>query len=253
MKLARIVAFASFSTVVLLTYQNCGGGFETLEKNFGDLAGSSDLGSVDLKSQALNIMDKNCKSCHGTTNLSGTTFDYATDLNKIAASNLVVAGQPNNSLIYQRIAEGSMPPGLPLPSDQQRIIADWITSLAQPTPTPTLTPAPTATPTPTPTVTPVPTVTPIPTVTPTPTPVNTATYTYVYNNLLFQCAQCHGGAGGHYLTNYNEFQSIIVKGNPDSSQLYFVLSTGKMPLGNPASADLVKAVYDWIKAGAPNN
>jgi len=187
----RILGATSAITIalglVVLNYQACG---RVPVKNFGkDEFGTETLASADLKSQALNVLDKNCTSCHSTSYSSGTNFAYANDLNKIATSTYVVPGNPAASSLYYEIINGEMPPGNPLNSDQARIIYDWIAALpkvtATPTPTPTPTPVATPTPTPmptatprptvTPTPTPMPTATPRPTVTPTPTPAPTAT------------------------------------------------------------------------------
>ncbi|MBS1969281.1 MAG: c-type cytochrome [Bdellovibrionales bacterium] len=230
---------------LLIGFQNCGNGFEMVEKTVGS-PGAMDLGSADLKSQALIIMEKNCVSCHAGSNASGTGFSFADDLNKIAASRYVVPGNPNSSLIYQRIALGNMPPLAMLPSDQQRVIADWIMSLPTSTPSPT----PVMTPTPAPTATPTPKQTPTPTPTATP---SMATYSYLYNSFLSTCAGCHGNAGGYTLKTYNDFLKIIVKGNANQSLLYGVVSDGRMPQGRVVSDQDKKALYDWIQAGALNN
>lgn len=159
------IGIAIGTLAIVFYFQACG----KFEFQPPEIADSSSLGSngpdnnnpnnVDLKSQALNVFTKNCQSCHGPQSGALSAFTYANDLNKIAASQYVVAGNPSASKVYQRSTDGTMPPGNPLSSDKARIIADWITSLAHqnptPTPTPTATPPGGSTPTPTPTPTPV--------------------------------------------------------------------------------------------------
>jgi mono/diheme cytochrome c family protein len=278
----RILGVTSFVTIalgfVVLNYQACG---RVPMKNFGkDELGSESLASADLKSQALNVLDKNCTSCHNSSYSSGTNFAYANDLNKIAASSYIVPGNPAASSLYYEIINGQMPPGNPLNSDQAAIIYDWISSLPKvtatptPTPTPVVTPTPAATPTPVatpkptvtpaPTATPVPTATPRPTVTPTPTPTPTpagtpanATFTYINSNILKpRCAGCHGSAGGVSYASYASATAAksVIKGNPESSGLYTTTKSGSMPTsGAKLTATETELIRVWILNGAPNN
>ena len=46
----------------------------------------------------------------------------------------------------------------------------------------------------------------------------------------------------------------IVPGNPDGSAIYTLTKSGVMPFGGPKLSDAdVQKIFDWIKAGAPNN
>ncbi|WP_413290947.1 c-type cytochrome [Bdellovibrio sp. HCB337] len=141
------------------------------------------------------------------------------------------------------------------------------TPVPTPTPTPAPTPVPTPTPTPVPTPKPTPVPTPVPTPTPTPTPVPTptpaptpvpnpnATFTYISVNVLQKrCNSCHGGAGGFSFNTYTNTLKAVKVGNPTGSVLYTEVNSGSMPQGGAKlpAAD-IKAIYDWIAAGAPNN
>lgn len=243
---------------VVLSFQACGrmpsSGF-----NQEDL-GESQLGSsLDLRSQALNVLEKNCASCHNPTYSSGTSLNMVHDLDQLAASSYVVPGDPMASGLYTDIANGYMPPGAPLGSDQARIIYDWIVSLspgATPTPAPTLTPTPTpsSTVTPAPTATPRPGATPTPNPTPTPTPVNLATFTYINANILQpKCVSCHGTSGGYSYANYTATLRSVVPGNPNASLLYTETASGSMPKRTRLTTQEVDLIRSWIQAGALNN
>lgn len=82
---------------------------------------------------------------------------------------------------------------------------------------------------------------------------------------IFQksCIRCHGGSNprsGLSLENYQNAMKggnnapDIVPGNPDNSPIYTLVKSGTMPFGGPRLSDAdVQKIYDWIKAGAPNN
>lgn len=250
-KISGIILLVSACTIVVLQFQACGRPFEVGGQSMSLTQDSAS--SIDLKSQALNVFVKNCQSCHDSKNVSGTRFTYADDLNKIAASVFVVPGKPESSQIYIMMAAGTMPIGSLMPSDQNRIIHDWITSLTtSPQPIPTSTPV-VVNPTPTP-VPGVPTPTPIPAnMTPSPTPPM-PTFSYIYNKILIGCQGCHGGAGGYGYENYTNTLKSIVKGNPAASPLYTSLNSGRMPKNGTKVTDAdLKQIFDWIAAGALNN
>ena len=258
---AQILSIAAFLSLPLI-YQACGGansGFN-LNSEGMDLGSTAGLADADLKSQTLGILEKNCASCHDSRNSSGTSLNYINDLNLLAASSYVVKGNPSASTLYLEIVNGQMPPGNPISSANAAIIQEWITSLAatpKPTPTPGVSPTPVTSPTPVASPTPKPSVTPTPTATPTPTPTPTpsmATFTYVFNNILKpKCVGCHGSAGGYSFANYTSTLKAVVAKNPSASPLYTSTNSGKMPTSGKLSAQEIKAISDWITAGALNN
>jgi hypothetical protein len=64
------------------------------------------------------------------------------------------------------------------------------------------------------------------------------------------CAQCHGSS----ISKYPSIMQVVVPGNPKASQLYYDVSTGRMPRGRDRlGSDQIKEIYDWIAAGALNN
>jgi len=106
-----------------------------------------------------------------------------------------------------------------------------------------------------------PTARPIPTQAPTPTlgagiAVNTwlGTYDGLFRN---RCSTCHGRTkvGGLTLATYQDalkggdHGAAIVPGDPDASMMVQVQSQGGHP--GQLSADELKSIIEWIKAGAP--
>lgn len=262
-----VIVFMGLTGLILM-YQACG---RVPMSNFGqsEIAGENLGSNADLKSQALNILEKNCAGCHDSNNYAGTDLTYVNDLNQLASSPYVVPGDPESSQLYLSISGGEMPLSGPLNSDQANIIAEWIMSLdpvpaPTPTPNPTPTPTPISTPTPTPTpgptatprasVTPTPTATPTPSPSPTPTP-SQATYSYIYTNILKpKCVGCHGSAGGYSFATYSATLKAVVPGSPSQSLLYSSTQSGSMPKGGTRlTTQQLDLIYKWIQAGALNN
>jgi mono/diheme cytochrome c family protein len=81
------------------------------------------------------------------------------------------------------------------------------------------------------------------------------TYSSISSVILSQgCTSCHGGAGGYSFDTYNHTIAAVSGSNPAGSALYTSMANGSMPKGGPTlSAAQLKAVSDWIQAGAQNN
>lgn len=74
---------------------------------------------------ALAIITQYCTSCH--TSSSGPYNVYnLTDVNHLQSSGLIVAGAPGQSLLFNVVAGGTMPPGAPLPSSVVTTLSSWI-------------------------------------------------------------------------------------------------------------------------------
>lgn len=246
-----------------LLQAGCGRTFNTTPIGYnGPESGSNDSASsgTDINTKTAQILKTQCAGCHDANNYAGTNLTYVDNLNQLAASNYISPGDPDNSYLMSRVASGSMPPSSPMTAQDQAVLREWITSL---TPAPTPTPAPTATPAPTPvpmpTATPIPTPTPVATPTPTPVPTPTpnpnAKFSYLSANVFTKkCNSCHGGAGGFSFNTYTNTIKALTPGNPAGSPLYTSVNSGGMPKGGAKlpAAD-IKAIYDWIAAGAPNN
>ena len=68
------------------------------------------------------------------------------------------------------------------------------------------------------------------------------------------CVSCHGGAGGYSFDSYSNTLAAVSAQNPSASPLYTAVSSGRMPKGGTKLSDAqIKAISDWITAGAPNN
>jgi hypothetical protein len=74
-------------------------------------------------SQALAILQQNCVSCHTSESGPDDVYDV-TDVNHLLSFGLVVSGQPGQSLLYQQISEGLMPPTGPLSAIDQEAISN---------------------------------------------------------------------------------------------------------------------------------
>ena len=101
------------------------------------------FGQVDYESQVQTILNNSCAtSCHvngggyhGNLDLSSYDNLMAGDSNN---GPVVVAGDHANSLLWQKVNSGAMPPsGSDLSSDEINIIADWIDEGALPQPSTT--------------------------------------------------------------------------------------------------------------------
>jgi mono/diheme cytochrome c family protein len=82
-----------------------------------------------------------------------------------------------------------------------------------------------------------------------------ANYSSIAANILVPgCTVCHGNSGGYSFASYADTMQAVTPGNPGASMLYLAVSQGVMPKGGPnLSAEQVKAVGDWISAGAAND
>ena len=77
------------------------------------------------------------------------------------------------------------------------------------------------------------------------------------------CSRCHAGSGvraGLDLSTYASTMKggtggpAVVAGDPDKSTLYTLVKSGVMPFGGSRLSDSdAQKIYEWIKAGAPNN
>ncbi|MDC0719248.1 c-type cytochrome domain-containing protein [Nannocystis bainbridge] len=85
----------------------------------------------ELSAQTVNILDKNCKQCHGADSAALGSINYITNLDALISNGKVVPGEPNNSAIYRRMAAtmAPMPPEgqEPRPTeDDIRAVEQWI-------------------------------------------------------------------------------------------------------------------------------
>lgn len=65
---------------------------------------------ADLAARAKAVLTTHCARCHGQDGAVEGGLNYAADLPKLVARKKVTAGDPDGSRLFQRIADGTMPP-----------------------------------------------------------------------------------------------------------------------------------------------
>ena len=82
---------------------------------------------VDYETQIQTIFNNSCTSCHIYGHNSGLNLTtYSATMTGGTSGAAVVAGDHANSLLWQRVENGSMPPSGNLSSDQINLVAQWI-------------------------------------------------------------------------------------------------------------------------------
>src|SRR4051812_8050295 len=87
---------------------------------------------ADLSVQVQKILEKNCAECHGAKGDKSAGIDFIEDVERVKEEGLVIAKDPANSPLYQRLIETDESKRMPFgedPLSQQDIalIAKWIT------------------------------------------------------------------------------------------------------------------------------
>lgn len=84
----------------------------------------------DIQAQALAILDRACVSCHSATNIQGNFGSLDNVEAMLASGRYLVAGSPERSLIYTKLAPvGNMPPSGTLKPEEVATIKQWISGL----------------------------------------------------------------------------------------------------------------------------
>ncbi|MBX9626425.1 MAG: WD40 repeat domain-containing protein [Gemmataceae bacterium] len=81
--------------------------------------------SADLAAKARAVLTTHCGRCHGQDGAAEGGLNYAADLAKLVARKKVVAGDPDSSRLFGRMADGTMPP----PDEQPRPSADEVAAV----------------------------------------------------------------------------------------------------------------------------
>ena len=99
-----------------------------------EVASDDALATLDLKSKSLEILEQNCASCHNLENAQGG-FDSVLDAEEmIKSGRYIVPGDPDNSLIIERLAPtGNMPPSGQFRSEDAETLKTWIADIGQDT------------------------------------------------------------------------------------------------------------------------
>lgn len=211
-------------TIPFLLYQNCGKPSDLQYSSTFDL--SSQLGAQE---SSLLILQKNCSECHSDSVVSGNVGDI-TDLEYLIYSRLIIPGEPEISPIITQVTQGQMPVGKPaLSSAEVEALKTWIKGLNQQDTGGGVVTAPTI----------------------------EAKYSALASQIFGpRCVTCHAGRN-YKLNSYTEIMRIVTAGNSANSLLYQVVTVGanggRMPQGGGLSSAQIKAIQDWINAGAMNN
>lgn len=219
------LSFFTLFIGTMLMYQNCG------KPSSLDYSSSIDLATeAGLQKASLGILEKNCSECHNSTTQNGNVGDVS-NVDYLIYSRLVVPGEPEISPIIVAITQGAMPVGKPpLGSSDVEILKSWILALNQDTQGTGGTPTPTIL-----------------------EPKYSALAQQIFTPL---CVQCHAGKN-YKLNSYAEVLRTVKAGDAANSLLYQAVTIGatggKMPQGGGLSSTQIKAIQDWINAGAQNN
>ena len=85
------------------------------------------FGQVDYSSQIQTILNDNCTSCHTYGHSSGLDLtNYSSVINGGNSGAVIIPGDHANSILWQKINSGAMPPNGTISSTQINLIADWI-------------------------------------------------------------------------------------------------------------------------------
>src|SRR4051812_8206276 len=60
--------------------------------------------------KALDVLKAHCYHCHGDAGNVEGGMNYILDLNRLVARKKVIPGKPDQSLLFKRVAAGTMPP-----------------------------------------------------------------------------------------------------------------------------------------------
>jgi len=84
--------------------------------------------AADIETAAVELISENCLACHdGKTKTAGldlTSRESALEGGQNGPS--LVPGDPEKSLLFQRVAAGEMPLGDPLPTKKRELLREWI-------------------------------------------------------------------------------------------------------------------------------
>ena len=181
---------------------------------------------IRFETDILPILNQRCVLCHGNQTMakSMNLSSYSGTIKGSESGAVVVAGKPDESLLFKKVHEGEMPKGgLPLSATEVNAIREWIASGA----------------------------------------LSAITFEEAVAPILqANCTQCHGSAARLKnldlstfagLVNGGESGPVITPGKPDESRLYTMIHEGQMPKGGkPLTADQIAIIGEWIKAGAPS-
>jgi mono/diheme cytochrome c family protein len=89
--------------------------------------------SANAETPALDLLARHCVTCHNTSDPKGglDLSQAATALRGADSGPVIVAAQPEKSILLERVADGSMPPehdGRRLTKEEVAVLRDWVTA-----------------------------------------------------------------------------------------------------------------------------
>lgn len=185
--------------------------------------------SLSINTNVATILTNRCASCHD----NGISYGGLGSLSEtdLINSGHIIAGNPEASRIYIRMADGTMPPGGGVPLQEIADIYTWISNIPVTDQTPTI-------------------------------PALAPTYSSLHANIFFpKCVGCHNDTdpgrpgGGYSMSTHLKVLDKVNIEDPTGSALYNEVFTGQMPPGSSPNltAEEIEMVLQWINNGALND
>ena len=107
---------------------DCAGECDGPGLNSDGCCGEDNSSCVHYSTEIQPIFDANCTPCHITSTRNNLSLSNYTNIMSGNSTNgpVIVSGDHANSLLWQKVNSGSMPPSGQLTSDQINLIATWI-------------------------------------------------------------------------------------------------------------------------------
>ena len=104
----------------------CGG--DAVDDACGICDGNGSTCNITYSATIQPIFDANCISCHITSTRNNLSLSNYANIMSGNSDNgpVIIAGDHTNSLLWQYVNSGTMPPSGQLTSDQVNLIATWI-------------------------------------------------------------------------------------------------------------------------------
>ena len=110
---------------------NCEG--STVKDICGICDGDGSTCNITFSETIQPIFDDSCINCHNGSHFTGLDLRSYTGVTESSNNNvqIIISGDHENSLLWQYVNSGTMPPSGQLTSDQVNLIATWIDEGAQ--------------------------------------------------------------------------------------------------------------------------
>ena len=132
----------ALSSVLALTFWGCSSPPSPLIVKRGKPVASKGTGSTEvsadpeLQKKALELFDRSCKSCHGSTSAGAGGFSKVMDLGGMISGGYLTIGEPAKSKVHERLSgRGGQvmppPPAAPFNDAEKSLVSSWIMSMKQ--------------------------------------------------------------------------------------------------------------------------